>query len=138
MKKITFIIAAMIAVTACLYAALDASRLQSAVLVAPTDVAVATNQTFDAVDKMPFNGVAGVVVVLGANTGAVANVKLQSSPTGTNGWVDIAGASTSVTGTNGVVKTIPYDTTGGNKYIRVSVTNATAVAPITVILNSYK
>jgi hypothetical protein len=138
MKKISIVVAAVMACAVVTYAALDASRLQSVVLVAPTDVAIATNQTFSAVDKMPFTGVAGVVVVLGANTGAVANVKLQSSATGTNGWADIAGASANVTGTNGVVATIPYDTTGGSRYIRVSVTNSTAVAPITVILNSYK
>jgi len=138
MKKVFLVTLFVAIVSGVAFAALDASRLQSAVLASPTDIAIGTNQVFDAVDKIPFTGTAGVVVVLGVNTGSVATVKLQSSATGTNAWSDISGASAVMTGTNGLVSTIGYDTTGGSKYIRVSVTNTTAIAPITVILNSYR
>jgi hypothetical protein len=138
MKRSIFTIFAIMSAAGVLYAALDASLLQTAVLVPKTDVAIGTNQTFSAVDKMSFTGVAGVVAILGANTGSVATVTLQSSATGTSDWVNISGTATEMTGTNGLVQTIPYDTTGGSRYIRVAVTNATAIAPITVIINSYK
>ena len=138
MKKIILSIAAITAAAGVVYAALDASLLQTAVLVPKTDVAIGTNQTFSAVDKMPFTGVAGVVAILGANTGSVATVTLQSSATGTSDWVNVSGTATTMTGTNGLIRTIPYDTTGGSRYIRIAVTNSTAIAPITVILNSYK
>ena len=121
-------------------AALDATLLQNVVIMKPQEIAGATEVTSTVVDKMPFTGVANIVVTMGVNTGATVNVQLQTAPNATGTFASVTGATAALAGTNGATATIPYDTTGGSRYVRLLATNsnAGAEANIAATINSYR
>jgi hypothetical protein len=110
-------------------AALDTSTLQNGVAFVPQSInSGAAAVSGVAFDKMSYSGVANIIVVIGANTGATVNAQLQTAPASTGTFANVTGASVSVTGTNGAVGEIAYDLTGGSRYFRLVVTNVAAGA----------
>lgn len=140
MKKFIVVILSVVISGAAL-AALDASLLQYAEAIRPVSVASGAAITYgEVVDKMPLTGVAVISLQLGANTGATVNVALQAAPNATGTYANVSGATAVLTGTNGTIQTITYDTTKGNRYIRLQITNvaAGATAIISGSVISYK
>ncbi len=139
--KITAAVLALAAVAVTAYAALDAyGRLQVAVMVPPQEQAEAGTLNGAAVDKMPFTGTAAITFAIGAQTNAAfsATLQIQHAPASTGTFANVTGATSTLTGTNATSATIPYDMTGGNRYLRASVTTTNGTAPIAVTLTSFK
>jgi hypothetical protein len=95
-----------------------------------------------AVDKMPFTGVANVVVsvappIKGA-TNYTAAVQIQHATASTGTWANVTGRTATVTGASGGIATIPYDMTGGNRYLRAVVTTTNDVGAVGITINSFK
>jgi hypothetical protein len=95
-----------------------------------------------AVDKMPFTGVANIVVavappVKGA-TNYTAAVQIQHATASTGTWSNVTGRTATVTGASGGIATIPYDMTGGNRYLRAVVTTTNDVGAVSITVNSFK
>ena len=127
MKKFfAFIVFASVAVAS--YAALDTSVLQNALVLKPQSVSAAAVVNSTSVDKMPYTGVANIVISLGVNTGATVYAQLQTAPYSTGTFANVTGASASLTGTNGAITNITYDTTRGSQYFRIVVSNGNAGA----------
>ena len=140
MKKVIIMLAAAL-ITGAALAALDTSLLQYDTAIHPVSVASgAAVSTGVVIDKMPFTGVATIIVQLGVNTGATVQVALESAPNATGTYAAVTGATAELTGTNGALETITYDTTAGNRYVRLSITNeaAGATAIISGSVVSYK
>jgi len=135
------IMAAVLVIAGAAYAALDATLLQNAVILKPQEIAGGAAQvTSTVVDKMPFTGVANIVLALGVNTGATMVVQLQTAPASTGTFANVTGKTVTLTGTNGTSDVIGYDMTSGNRYLRVTVTNtsATAQGSVSGTINSFK
>jgi len=98
--------------------------------------------TGSAVDKMPFTGTANIVVSVGpgkeGSSTFATTVRIQSADTSNGSYTNVAGMATTITGASGGIATIPYDTTGGKRYIRAVATTTNDVAPLSVIINSFK
>jgi hypothetical protein len=95
-----------------------------------------------AVDKMPFTGVANVVVAVAAPakgaTNYTASVQIQHAPASTGTWANVTGRTATVTGASGGIATIPYDMTSGNRYLRAVVTTTNDVGAVGITINSFK
>jgi hypothetical protein len=139
--KIIIVSIAAFAVAIVVYAALDASRLQNVTMVLPQVQAESGVLEGPAVDKMPFTGTGAIVYQVGAqagtNEGFQITIQIQSAPNSTGTFANVTGSVAVVTETEGELGVIPYDFTGGHRYLRAVITSTNDVAPVAVTINSY-
>ena len=104
--------------------------------------AVVTPLTGDAVDKMPYQGVAAIVIDYGATkkgaAGFSGTVQIQSSATSGGTYSNVTALATTFTNTVGGSVVLPYDTTSGKRYLKAVYTATNDVTDVTVWLNGYK
>jgi len=102
----------------------------------------AISVTGDAVDTMPYQGTATIVVEYGAvkkgADGFSGTVQIQSATTSGGSYTNVTGLSTTFTNTAGGSAVIPYDTTGGKRYLKAVYTTTNDVTDISVWINGYK
>jgi len=102
----------------------------------------AISVTGDAVDTMPYQGTAAIVVEYGAvkkgADGFSGTVQIQSATARDGSYTNVTGLSTTFTNTAGGSAVIPYDTTGGKRYLKAVYTTTNDVTDISVWINGYK
>ena len=138
MKKMLAVLAGLL-IGSAVMAALDATLLQNAVMLAPQEQAEAGVLNGAAVDKMPFTGVGAIVISVGTpgtNEGFSVTFQVQHAPNSTGTFVNVTGKT--ATRTTAGVSVIPYDFTSGDRYLRLVATTTNDVAPIAATINSYK
>ena len=131
-------------VTVSVYAALDATLLTHVAILLPQEQAEAGVLAGPAFDRSSFTGTGVIIVSVGAsdtNTTATT-VQLQHATAATGTFANVAGAAATFTGatggTNGAVKVIPVDLTGGNRYWRLLVTTTNGTAPVSATLSAWR
>jgi hypothetical protein len=98
--------------------------------------------TGSAVDRTALTGTAAIHVNVGAGKAGAStfatSVQIQHANASTGVWVNVTGATATVSGASGGAAVIPYDATSGLKYLRAVLVQTNDVADVNAVITSYK